>query len=242
MPASELTWVPPENFTTVSGDSRAVASPFNAGALAEEDEDLELWLVRIPDNIAVADLEGLQLPIPSEDAKDGVAMAIKDEVYRVHRVGPNARTGSDHGGREMRAMHCLVPAEGADGQEGKLVLAPQPFAHQITVTRAVDIPSSVKLATEIKERVVAKREHPDHLKMQFPLSCVGVKRSAAQREDVEMMSVSDDDAMVLSTPKRSSSAKKQKSHHSTDAAAQSPTPASAKKEKKKKKKSSSSKE
>jgi hypothetical protein len=54
-------------------------------------------------------------------------------------------------------------------------IAPLPFAKYITLTHAVDIPSSKPLAKEIQAKVTEKRPHPNGLKMQFPLSCISTK-------------------------------------------------------------------
>jgi hypothetical protein len=99
-----------------------VHSIFNAGRLAEDAEDLELWLVRVPDDLSAEDLDGVQFPlITKEMEKEGALMQIKEKTYRVHRVGPDGIT--EHGGCEMRSMHCLVPAK--DDQCGKMVLGKQ---------------------------------------------------------------------------------------------------------------------
>ncbi|KAI8058349.1 hypothetical protein BDF22DRAFT_665218 [Syncephalis plumigaleata] len=162
MPITETTWTPPEHFALAStNDDNDDQSVFDADTLQACADDKELWLIRIPDNLTASDLNGVRLAMPDDTSASTVA--IGDGKYNVQTMGADASTAT--GGREMRGMHCLVPSE------DKLVLAPLPFAKYITLTHAVDIPSSKPLAKEIQAKVIEKRPHPDGLKMQFPLSC-----------------------------------------------------------------------
>ncbi|KAI9591257.1 hypothetical protein BDF19DRAFT_426489 [Syncephalis fuscata] len=186
------TWTPPEHFVSAPIDDEH-ESTFDADTLEASTDDKELWLIRIPDNVNAADLDGITLQLPSDSTESIVE--VSDQQYNVHCMGSDASAAV--GGREMRGMHCLVPSE------DKLVLAPMPFTRHITLTHAVNIPSSKPLAKEIKAQTIQKRLHPEGMKMQFPLSCIFSKTESTTDNKVEM-----------ETDQSPRDKKKHKSHHS----------------------------
>ncbi|RKP26349.1 DNA-directed RNA polymerase I, subunit RPA34.5 [Syncephalis pseudoplumigaleata] len=181
-------------------------SAFDADTLEACTDDKELWLIRIPDNVKVSDLDGTTLAMP--DGAGTATVRVGEDKYNVQCVGADASTAV--GGREMRSMHCLVPSE------DRLVLAPLPFAQYITLTHAVDIPSSKDLAEEIQSQTIKKRPHPEGLKMQFPLSYA-------------MMVIAEEEPANKDSDKSEESSKKKKKHKAHHTESETP--------KKKKKKS-----
>jgi hypothetical protein len=103
---SETTWTPPEHFALASIDEDD-KSVFDADTLQASADDKELWLIRIPDNLTAADLNGVRLAMPNDTSASTID--IGDGKYNVQTMSADASTAI--GGREMRGMHCLVPSQ-----------------------------------------------------------------------------------------------------------------------------------
>ncbi|EGO21940.1 hypothetical protein SERLADRAFT_441157 [Serpula lacrymans var. lacrymans S7.9] len=76
-----------------------------------KDDNLELWLIRVPDTVKSKYLNGLKVDLPSSSKWEGENDLI--------------------GGEELRDISCLVPRS---KKRGKLYAAPKPIARHIVVS------------------------------------------------------------------------------------------------------------
>ncbi|CAO3698804.1 hypothetical protein G6F70_004127 [Rhizopus microsporus] len=152
------------------------SSPFDKEIL--QDDDKELWLIRIPDNISEKDLEQLKLKVPTATTTSKLAKLEKDNSkYALYKVptdnfsssGSSSSSNSidddkaqnDVGisGQEMLSFDCLVPSR-EDNVD-------KPFEHCLILDEIVDIPDSTALAESIRDSPIYKREQPEGLKLRF---------------------------------------------------------------------------
>ncbi|CEG84753.1 hypothetical protein RMATCC62417_18511 [Rhizopus microsporus] len=156
------------------------SSPFDKEIL--QDDDKELWLIRIPDNISEKDLEQLKLKVPTATTTSKLAKLEKDNnKYGLYKVPTdsfssssssssnsidNDKAQNDVGisGQEMLSFDCLVPSR---EDNGKFVKVDKPFEHCLILDEVVDIPDSTALAESIRDSPIYKREQPEGLKLRF---------------------------------------------------------------------------
>ncbi|CEJ00341.1 hypothetical protein RMCBS344292_14399 [Rhizopus microsporus] len=147
------------------------SSPFDKEIL--QDDDKELWLIRIPDNISEKDLEQLKLKVPTATTTSKLPKLEKDNnKYALYKVPTdnfssssssssnsidNDKAQNDVGisGQEMLSFDCLVPS------------LDKPFEHCLILDEIVDIPDSTALAESIRDSPIYKREQPEGLKLRF---------------------------------------------------------------------------
>ncbi|KAL1932068.1 hypothetical protein VTP01DRAFT_9124 [Rhizomucor pusillus] len=159
----------PETFEAFSPNGK---SPLDLDSL-KNDDDKELWLIRVPDNFPVDKLADAKLQVPSADSgkKALGKINVGKDKYEFFRV-PENKGGNDNNnddgddagvsGHEMAGLTCLLPQK-----DGKLGQATKEFAHRLIVNQVVDIPDSTEIAKEIRDRPLEKRQQPEGLKMRF---------------------------------------------------------------------------
>ncbi|KAF9036886.1 hypothetical protein BJ165DRAFT_1506698 [Panaeolus papilionaceus] len=132
-----------------------------------EDEELELWVVRVPEAIKPKHLENLSLSLPSSSQKSTRIGTVKrktttfdvwsiadagvegDEPLINKRNNEKSKNGAADnaqapvGGEELKGMACLLPRK---SKKGKLYPAPKPFTRHIVIA-AQPIQPSPSLAT-----------------------------------------------------------------------------------------------
>ncbi|KAI8640995.1 DNA-directed RNA polymerase I, subunit RPA34.5 [Parasitella parasitica] len=147
---------------------------------AINDDDKELWLIRIPDNLSEEDLASVKIKTPTNKSmKKPLAKLEKDDdKYALYKVptASNFKSESESGdesgdnvdlgisGHEMISFDCLVPSR-EDG--GKLTFAPKKFDQFLILNQIVDIPDSIAFAQSILDKPVYKRDQPEGLQMRF---------------------------------------------------------------------------
>ncbi|KAJ7778781.1 hypothetical protein DFH07DRAFT_795997 [Mycena maculata] len=100
-------------------------------------EDLELWLVRIPDGVKPKYLETAQLELPAAMKRDSKKTAKLGMLQRKHvgydiwSIGDDAPEELPIGGEEIKAISCLLPRK---SKKGKLYAAPTPIARTIVMS------------------------------------------------------------------------------------------------------------
>ncbi|KAJ2807593.1 DNA-directed RNA polymerase I subunit, partial [Coemansia guatemalensis] len=96
--SSARTYEPPRDFVKQQGST---ADAFALSAL----EDKELWLLRVPDNVSLSQLDGITIKLPSK-AKNGELgeLAVGSSVYNII----SSTAGGDAESREMAEMSLLV--------------------------------------------------------------------------------------------------------------------------------------
>ncbi|KAG6331030.1 hypothetical protein ID866_8061 [Astraeus odoratus] len=103
----------------------------------KDNDDLELWLIRVPDSIKAKNLEGLEIdpPFSSRTARVG-SLARKNVTHDIWSIG------DDHpgivGGDELRGLSCLLPRK---RKKGKLCIAPKPIARHLVVSAQPTAPT-----------------------------------------------------------------------------------------------------
>ncbi|KAF8801410.1 hypothetical protein BYT27DRAFT_7198187 [Phlegmacium glaucopus] len=108
-----------------------------------DDEDLELCLIRIPDSVKPKYLENVQLhmPIssssstPSQNACVGI-LKRKHTTFDIWAVGNDGE--QPIGGEELKSLSCLLPRK---KKKGKLYPAPKPFTHHLLISAQSVVPT-----------------------------------------------------------------------------------------------------
>ncbi|KAL0947716.1 hypothetical protein HGRIS_013801 [Hohenbuehelia grisea] len=98
----------------------------------KDDDDCELWLIRVPSSIKPKYLDGLsiELPPPSQSMKVG-SLKRKHATYDVWSVGADDKPDLPVVGEEIRSVQCLLPCFSKDG---KLFRAPKPIARHLVLS------------------------------------------------------------------------------------------------------------
>ncbi|KDQ59813.1 hypothetical protein JAAARDRAFT_56778 [Jaapia argillacea MUCL 33604] len=106
-----------------------------------KDEDLEIWLFRVPEGLKAKYLDSAKLdtlPSTSRNARMG-SVSRKQTQYDIWSLGNDPdHGGEDIGGEEVRGLSCLLP-RGKKG--GKLYLAPKPIARHVVIAAKPALPT-----------------------------------------------------------------------------------------------------
>ncbi|KAF7777857.1 hypothetical protein Agabi119p4_3929 [Agaricus bisporus var. burnettii] len=116
----------------------------------QEDEDVEVWVIRVPESIKPKHLEGLSFdldePTSSPSRRKKRTTALIGSLKRKHNSYDIWSLGDDHdedqgektteptsliGGDELKSLSCLLPR---NTKNGKLYAAPKPIARHILVS------------------------------------------------------------------------------------------------------------
>ncbi|KAL0090619.1 hypothetical protein J3Q64DRAFT_1706300 [Phycomyces blakesleeanus] len=163
------------------------------------DDDKEIWLIRVPESFTPKDLTEIKITKPVESSHTSIGkLTKKDETFALYRVPETtedkAKNSDDEdeeddeegkndfgiSGQEMAGFQCLLPSR---DHYGKLVYAPKTFKHNLILTREVEIPDSEKIAETIRDTPLGKRQQPEGLKMRF--KPYGFDTGAAKVSDEE---------------------------------------------------------
>ncbi|KAF7305228.1 hypothetical protein MKEN_01238000 [Mycena kentingensis (nom. inval.)] len=102
----------------VAIESAADLGEFDWDAL-NEDEDNEVWLIRIPEGLKPKHLESAQLKLPSSDADKTAKLGMiqrKHVAYDVWSVGKDVPEELPIGGEEVKGLSCLLPRKSKKGR------------------------------------------------------------------------------------------------------------------------------
>ncbi|KAH7890085.1 hypothetical protein F5I97DRAFT_1850037 [Phlebopus sp. FC_14] len=117
-------------------DHSVDAEPFEWDAI-RDDDDMEIWLLRVPDSIRAKHLEGLQIdPPPSSRTARVGNLTRKNTTFDVWSIGDD--DADCVGGEELRGLSCLLPRK---KKRGKLCVAPKAVARHIVISAQPTIPS-----------------------------------------------------------------------------------------------------
>ncbi|GLB35591.1 putative DNA-directed RNA polymerase I subunit RPA34.5 [Lyophyllum shimeji] len=178
---------PPAGATLVQnvGD----AGEFDWDTIANDD-DLELWLIRVPESVKPKYLESMTIQVPpaSKTTRTGT-LNRKHATFDIWSVGEDDEDGG--GGEEIKSLSCLLPRK---SKKGKLYPAPKPIARHMVVSAQPVAPSSDPSSTvPIQPHPRPPREcyPPEVLKHKFQPygSLSGAKEARAAEEgqmDVEV--------------------------------------------------------
>ncbi|PPQ82373.1 hypothetical protein CVT25_008334 [Psilocybe cyanescens] len=121
-------YTPPSGAVLVKGDD------VNGGEFdwdrINNDEDLELWLIRVPESVKPKYLENLKVDVPSSSASSCIGtLKRKHTAFDIWSVGDD--DSQPVGGEEIKSLTCLLPRS---SKKGKLYPISKPIAHHIVVT------------------------------------------------------------------------------------------------------------
>ncbi|PIA17730.1 hypothetical protein COEREDRAFT_7319 [Coemansia reversa NRRL 1564] len=169
--SSSRNYKPPRDFERQKGST---AEKFGISAL----ENKELWVLRVPDNVSLRQLDGITIKLPSK-AKNGDLgeLAIGSSVYNI-----TSSAGKDAAEfKEMAEMNLLVPD---DDEESLLTIFPGQCAEHLSLVENINIPDSMEYAQEISTREPAVRPQPDNMKLRFiPYGFYSAKEYSAMNND-----------------------------------------------------------
>ncbi|TDL20216.1 hypothetical protein BD410DRAFT_751371 [Rickenella mellea] len=133
-------------------------------------EDLDVWIIRVPDAVRAKHLEGLELHQPSSSRSALVGSVSKKHIgYDVWSIRKNDSEISDIrsravpvGGEEVLGLSCLLPRR---KHGGKLYSCPKPIAHHLVVSARNPLPTPDPSSPELPTQDPATRRyrHPQHL-------------------------------------------------------------------------------
>ncbi|KAG2040279.1 hypothetical protein BDR03DRAFT_915936 [Suillus americanus] len=96
----------------------------------QKDDDLEIWLIRIPDSVKPQHLDGLEIDAPSSSRTDQVgSLSRKSAVYDIWSMGDDDTDFAR--AEELRGLSCLLPRK---RKKGKLYIAPKEIARHLVVS------------------------------------------------------------------------------------------------------------
>ncbi|KAK7040258.1 hypothetical protein VNI00_009724 [Paramarasmius palmivorus] len=126
----------------------------------DENEDLELWLIRVPDNVKPKHLEKISIESSrsSKSTKVGTINR-KNSNYDIWNVGDDA---SDQlvGGEEMKHVSCLLPRR---TKKGELRLASRSIARHLIVSAQAVTPSTAGEEAPIQLKNPPRHSYPKGL-------------------------------------------------------------------------------
>ncbi|KAF5349666.1 hypothetical protein D9756_008960 [Leucocoprinus leucothites] len=114
----------------------------------KNNDDIELWAIRVPDNVKPKHLEGLSLDLSAKTLTTSTkgkrvtsrigALKRKHTSYDIWSLGDedtNNEAGSSSivnvGGEELRSLTCLLPRK---SKNGKLYTAPKPISRHLIIS------------------------------------------------------------------------------------------------------------
>ncbi|EMD34327.1 hypothetical protein CERSUDRAFT_107531 [Gelatoporia subvermispora B] len=104
----------------------------------KEDDNLELWLIRVPEGVKTKQLQGVKLELPPSTSK-GIRVG---SVERRHNTYGVWSLGEDQaetvGGEEIKSLTCLLPRK---QKGGKLYQAPKPIARHLVISAQPTLPT-----------------------------------------------------------------------------------------------------
>ncbi|KAG1865381.1 hypothetical protein F4604DRAFT_2026459 [Suillus subluteus] len=96
----------------------------------QKDDDLEIWLIRVPDSVKPQHLDGLEIDAPSSSRSDQVgSLSRKSAVYDIWSMGDDDTDFAR--AEELRGLSCLLPRR---KKKGKLYIAPKEIARHLVVS------------------------------------------------------------------------------------------------------------
>lgn len=96
----------------------------------QKDDDIEIWLIRVPDSVKPKNLDGLEIDVPSSSRSGQVgSLSRKSAVYDIWSMGDDDTDFA--GAEELRGLTCLLPRR---KKMGKLYIAPKEITRHLVVS------------------------------------------------------------------------------------------------------------
>ncbi|KAM6500972.1 hypothetical protein JOM56_003986, partial [Amanita muscaria] len=135
----------PPGYRLLDSDSVLDDDPFDWDTI-KNNPNLELWLIRMPNNLSAKHLESVALsPSSSIHPSKLGELTRKETTYDIWSQSPNAN--GDEAlqqpicGEEMKSITCLLPRR---SKGGGLYAAPKPITRHVVITTKPDQPQPVK--------------------------------------------------------------------------------------------------
>ncbi|KAJ2742835.1 hypothetical protein GGI20_004199 [Coemansia sp. BCRC 34301] len=135
--------------------SGAPATHFMHSAVAQDGK--ELWLLRVPSNVSLKDLEGLTIKHPK--ASSVLAETTLGAKSTTYQIISSETTMTEFAG--MAEMNVLLP------DDDDLTLLPNRCARLLAMVEKIVVPEDVPYAKQIAVRERPPRPQPDNMKLRF---------------------------------------------------------------------------
>ncbi|KAF7799701.1 hypothetical protein EIP86_010943 [Pleurotus ostreatoroseus] len=216
------------------------AGEFDWDAL-KNNEDVELWIVRVPDGVKAKHLQGLKLDTPSSSKTARIgSLSRKHAAYDVWSLGEDSNDLV--GAEESKNFSCILPRKKKGGKlyTGALLvdwqgldpnprcdlLAPEITTRHIVLSARPDTPSSAKPTTEDDDMSWSTLQNPPRpaypkelLKHRFmPYGSLAPPKDAVEAMDVDEQQ----EAAVPATHEIASPSKKHKRRKEDDGSPKKP--------------------
>ncbi|KAI1791508.1 hypothetical protein LXA43DRAFT_418798 [Ganoderma leucocontextum] len=190
---ASLPYKPPEGYVLMKHGAEETEFDWDA---INNDDNLELWVLRVPDGLKPKHLENVKIEAPSSSKTARIgSIDRKSTAYDVWSLGDDDAEAV--GGDELRAVSCLLPRR---KKNGKLYQAPHAISRRLVISTRPTLPtppaSSPGSSPVVHQNPPRPRHPPELLKHRFaPLG------SLAPVEDSTEMDV---DPAPTSQPSKSS--------------------------------------
>ncbi|TBU26084.1 DNA-directed RNA polymerase I subunit RPA34.5-domain-containing protein [Dichomitus squalens] len=150
------------------------------------DDNLELWVVRVPDGLKAKHLENVKIELPSSSNTTRLGtIDRKSTAYDVWALGD--AEADVVGGDELQAVSCLLPRR---KKGGKLYQAPHPISRRLVISARPSLPTPPASPPEsspvVHQNPPRHRHSPELLKHRFaPLGSLGLVDDPAAPMDTE---------------------------------------------------------
>ncbi|CAA7260898.1 unnamed protein product [Cyclocybe aegerita] len=163
------------------------------------DDDIELWLIRVPEGIKPKHLANLEVDVPSSSKSSCIGtLQRKHAAFDFWSVGDD--DSQPTGGEEIKSLSCLLPRK---SKKGKLYPAPKPIAHRIVVAAQAIIPTPPTDAGATQYTNPPRHSYSKEvLKHKFMPTGSMVDVTSSHTEDVVMAEVEAISTSDQSSPKK----------------------------------------
>ncbi|PBK83750.1 hypothetical protein ARMGADRAFT_1000883 [Armillaria gallica] len=123
------------------------------------DEELELWLIRVPENMKTKYLENVSIEIPQGSLSANIGkISRKSHSYDIWSVGEGDDRPS--GGDEVGSLECLLPRK---SKKDDMYLAPRSIARRLVISETAVLPTTAENQTQEPYRNPPRPSYPKEL-------------------------------------------------------------------------------
>ncbi|TFK31974.1 hypothetical protein BDQ12DRAFT_639357 [Crucibulum laeve] len=135
---SNWAYQPPQGTVLVEDDVDAGEFDWD---VIKQNEDLELWLIRVPDSVKPKHLDNLKLEVPSSSKTARIgSLKRKLATYDMWNVGDDVDQ-QPVGGEEVKGLSCLLPRK---GRKGRLYPAPKSITRHLVMSAQAVVPAALE--------------------------------------------------------------------------------------------------
>ncbi|EJF62725.1 hypothetical protein DICSQDRAFT_169114 [Dichomitus squalens LYAD-421 SS1] len=174
---ANLAYKPPDGYVLIKHSTEETEFDWD---VINNDVNLELWVVRVPDGLKAKHLENVKINLPSSSTTTRLGtIDRKSTAYDVWGLGDDEADAV--GGDELRAVSCLLPRR---KKGGKLYQAPHPISRRLVISARPSLPtppaSSPESSPVVHQNPPRHRHSPELLKHRFaPLGSLAPANDSA---------------------------------------------------------------